>query len=292
MKSTLHILPGLVTFRRRRSAFSLVEIMVTVGLLSLIILGLLATFNQTQRAFRTSMTQTDVLESGRAVTDMMVREIEQMVPSHLPYATNFFAEIPPSFNQPLLQGLPGTTRPGGGQDRRTNVVQRFFLLSRMNTDWTGIGYQVIPDYPNAGIGTLYRYERRTTKDYAWYLADDFRKSTNLNRIADGVVHLRLRAFDRLGRLITPTNEVRYATNWWSGLPMLENEINYFYFASNALPATLELELGIMEGPILQRYRAFAGNPIVQWQYLSNHAANVHLFRQRIPVRNVDLSAYP
>src|SRR5437899_453189 len=33
--------------------FSLIEIMVTVGLLSFIILGLLVMFNQTQRAFRT-----------------------------------------------------------------------------------------------------------------------------------------------------------------------------------------------------------------------------------------------
>jgi hypothetical protein len=43
--------------------FSLIEIMVTVGLLTFIILGLLLMFNQTQRAFRTGMTQTDVLGS-------------------------------------------------------------------------------------------------------------------------------------------------------------------------------------------------------------------------------------
>jgi hypothetical protein len=27
-------------------------------------------------------------------------------------------------------------------------------------------------------------------------------------------------------------------------------------------------------------------------YLSNHVAQVHIFRQRIPVRNVDPSVYP
>ncbi|HPC60329.1 MAG TPA: prepilin-type N-terminal cleavage/methylation domain-containing protein, partial [Verrucomicrobiota bacterium] len=59
--------------RRRRSAFSLVEILVTVALLSFIVLGLLAMFHQTQRAFRSSITQTDVLEAGRALTEIIGR---------------------------------------------------------------------------------------------------------------------------------------------------------------------------------------------------------------------------
>src|SRR4029077_21063962 len=86
-----------------RLAFSLIEIMVTIALLSFIVLGLLAMFNQTQKAFRSSMTQVDVLESGRAVTDMIARDVEQMVPGQLAYftdnnnqpfiSTNFFAEL-------------------------------------------------------------------------------------------------------------------------------------------------------------------------------------------------------
>ena len=40
----------------RCSAFTLIEIMVAVALMSLIVLGLLAMFNQTQRAFRASGT--------------------------------------------------------------------------------------------------------------------------------------------------------------------------------------------------------------------------------------------
>ena len=46
---------------RGERAFSLIEIMVTVGLLSFIILGLLAMFNQTQRAFKSSITQIFIL---------------------------------------------------------------------------------------------------------------------------------------------------------------------------------------------------------------------------------------
>jgi hypothetical protein len=61
--------------------------------------------------------------------------------------------------------------------------------------------------------------------------------------------------------------------------------------SNAVPAYLELELGILEPQVLQKYRSIPLGPPAR-QYLSNHVAQVHIFRQRIPVRNVDLSAYP
>src|SRR5260370_29875183 len=56
-------------------AFSLVEILVTMALLSVIVLGLLAMFHQTQRAFTQSLMQVDVLEAGRAATDVMTREV-------------------------------------------------------------------------------------------------------------------------------------------------------------------------------------------------------------------------
>ena len=40
--------------------------LVTLALLSLIVLALMTVFNSTQTAFRASLTQTDILESGRA----------------------------------------------------------------------------------------------------------------------------------------------------------------------------------------------------------------------------------
>jgi hypothetical protein len=113
----------------------------------------------------------------------------------------------------------------------------------------------------------------------------------MSLIVDGVVHLRLRAFDAQGFLIMPTNQVRQATNYWSGFARLENEVDYAYFVSNAVPASLELEMAILEPQLLQRYRAFIGNANLQRDFLSNNVARTHLFRQRIPIRNVDFSAY-
>jgi len=332
---------------RRFRAFTLVEILVTVGLLSFIILGLLAMFSQTQRAFTASMTQTDVLETGRAATDMLVRDLEQVTPAELPcpqtvtlprpfpgyYAlsTNFFAELSPQFNPPLRQGLPGTTR-GGVQLSRTNFVENFFFLSRQNQDWVGTGYAVIPAYANAGVGTLYRFSATASKlsttnpvclsglfqaalQNAWQNTQQGLSVTNMSRVADGIIHLRLRTFATNGFPIYSDGNIRNAyfragpfgtsfatVQQASTLPNLSYQdfLSGVYFWSNAVPASLELELGVLEPQVFQRYNSIASGLAIppplptqnnQRNYLSNHVAQVHLFRQRIPVRNVDFTAY-
>jgi len=315
----------------RRGAFSLIEIMVTVGLLSFIILGLLLMFNQTQRAFRSGLTQTDVLESGRATMDLLGRELEQMSPSEAPdyidftgvrrRATNFFVEPSTNFfsynsagafswTKPLVQELPGNAQ------SRTNLIQRFFFLSKLNQDWVGTGYEVVPDDANQCVGTLYRYTATNyPRGFLLPLSAQFLQTsvTNRSRIADGIVHLRLRAYAANGNLIT-TNSLR-ATNAsyqvnaggvFTTYTNVSNAVAYnsaaysssvdlrqasCYFMSNAVPAYLELELGLLEPQVLQKYRSI-GLQAPALQYLSNRVAHVHIFRQRIPVRNVDLSAYP
>jgi hypothetical protein len=303
--------------------------MVTIGLLTFIILGLLLMFNQTQRAFRTGMTQTDVLESGRATMDMVARELEQMSPSESPdlvfagvryRATNFFVEpsityyainspAPFSWVNPLVQELPGNNLP------RTNLVQRFFFLSKLNQDWIGTGYEVVPDDANQCVGTLYRYAATNyPRGNVVGLSAQFKPAsvTNRSRIADGIVHLRLRAFANNGRLVTtnfftgtngmyqvrlngPYTNIPNTVVYNSMAPAYNSPVDLnqaaCYFMSNALPAYVELELGILEPQILQKYRSI-GLGTAAVQYLSNHVAQVHLFRQRIPIRNVDLSAYP
>jgi hypothetical protein len=300
--------------------FSLIEIMVTVGLLSFIILGLLVMFNQTQRAFKTGMTQTDVLEAGRSTMDLLARELEQMSASDYPdnviggiryRATNFYVEPSPVFpwKTPLLQDMQGS----GSGPPRTNLVQRFFFLSKLNQDWLGTGYEVVPDDANGCVGTLYRFAGTNyPRGGLITLSAQFGLAplTNLSRVADGVVHLRLRAFAKNGYLITTNfltgTNASFATNTFGRVANIQNALAYgsaaygspadyrqaaCYFMSNALPAYLELEMGILEPQVLQKYRSIPLPPAAR-QYLSNHVAQVHIFRQRIPVRNVDLSAYP
>src|SRR4051812_28901116 len=66
---------------RPSTAFTLVEIMVVVTLLSLIVLALMAVFNSTQQAFRASITQSDVLEGGRSAIDFMATDLRAISPS-------------------------------------------------------------------------------------------------------------------------------------------------------------------------------------------------------------------
>jgi hypothetical protein len=293
-------------------AFSLIEIMVTIALLSIIVLGLLSMFNQTQRAFRSSMTQTDVLESGRIVMEMLGREIEQMTPSHKPFTTNFFAEIQSSFSEPLYLGMPGTTLPSDAtkQDRRTNWVQRVFFLIQTNQDWVGIGYQVIPDYANGGVGTLYRYSATANKYNMQLIGSNFLYALTpaMSRMADGVIHFKVQAYATNGYPITPlgfrltTNpadipaNVRNTARYWDSTN--PDQMN-MYFMSNAVPAYVEVELAVMEPRVYEKYRAIGAGGVppvgaikdAQRNYLSNHIGQVHVFRQRIPVRNVDFAAY-
>ncbi len=70
--------------------------MVVVVLLALIVIALMAVFNTTQNAFRASVTQADVLESGRATMDLMADDLRAMAPSSgqsnsLTGAVNFYA---------------------------------------------------------------------------------------------------------------------------------------------------------------------------------------------------------
>lgn len=282
---------------KARRGFSLVEILVTVGLLSIIVLGLLAMFNQTQRAFRSSMTQTDVLEAGRSFSEMLQREMVQMTPSYASNCPNFLAEIarPSRMDaafQPVvfLQDLPGSAA------KRENVFEHFFFLTRENRDWTGIGYVV--GTPEAGIGTLYRFEASTRYDEG-LLAVQFRDavlrlyrgnvvSSNLTRIADGVAHMRVKPLDRYGYEYGNSGGVVVAFPGAPAVPGLD--MDYFFY-SNAVPAFVEIEVGFLEDRTLARLRSIP-DAVARSNFLRDHAGQVHLFRQAVPIRNVDYSAYP
>jgi hypothetical protein len=60
-------------------------------------------------------------------------------------------------------------------------------------------------------------------------------------------------------------------------------------SSNVVPASVEVELGVLEDAVLQRAEGMSST--AQMNYLSNHVGQVHLFRQRVLVRNVDPSVY-
>jgi len=344
--------------RVRAPGFSLIELLVAMALLSFIVIGLVTMFGQTQRAFMQSLTDVDLLENGRAVMDLLVRDLSEAGPADVSGTANFHVEIPqpgePIYTPPLLQGLPPFLQ-GQPSQLRTNYLQPFFFLSHPNQAWpdkawVGTGYYVVPDVPSVGVGTLYRYTATNVVPalpppsllnilspscfLTTYYPGSFvnaliglRIDTSpvlgaapapvsmVTRIAQGVVHLSARPFATNGFPIgSSLNPLTYGyTAFWAssnynGLPVTyaqpiieaSNHLNRAcpdrydscWFLSNAMPAYVELELGILESQTYQRYQGIvSANPQAGALFLSNHAAQVHLFRQRVPIHNVDPSAY-
>ncbi len=274
--------------------------MIVVTLLAVIVLGLMAMFNQTQRAFRLGMAQTDVLAGGRLATDMISRELQEITPSQLnpanPNTWNFYSEVPsgPTY-RPLEQVLLGSGL------ERTNVTEDLFFITRRNQTWTGIGYYVRTNSAYSGprvmIGTLYRFETNNTarqfqnpppgRDFRNALLGTTTNST-VSRILDGVVHFRVRVYDGNGMLITNSfARTNVIVNWSTKVP---GEASYA-FSGDAVPAFVEVELGILEPQAFERFLSIPNVGNAPERFLESQAGRVHLFRQRIPVRNVDPAAY-
>lgn len=284
--------------RHPYQAFSLIELLVTVALLSVIILGLVAMFNQTRRAFTSSMTQVDVLSAGRSAADLLARELEQMAPTYYQNVDNLYI-VTPNNNVTLAQTLTDTNDP---KDLKINILQAVYFVTRSNQTWNCIGYRLATsDYANS-IGTLYRFSSNnipyTSSGVLINNQNSFLNTTPptnfYNRIIDGVVDFRVRVYDGYGNFMSFTNNsvtvIIPVTNTVSHEIVLDNA--QAQFTSNTLPAYVELELGILEDRALARYQALSLNSAAAQSYLKSHAAQVHIFRRRIPIRNVNSSVYP
>lgn len=298
--------------RAARSAFSLIELMVAVALMSVIILGLMAMFNQTQRAFRTGMTQTDILESGRFASDMLAGELEQITPAGAPqihtlHINQFGINFQSQRVNYSYMALPG------GDQRRTNVMDDVFFLVHQNQTWTGIGYfvrtnsAVINSFGTVGI--LYRYETNAPDNrfesnpdglyHGFLQALGGQNQGSVRRILDGVVDFQVQSVDTAGWAVPynpawHTNRMQNDLNGYYGngdVIYYQQNIHQLSFMSNAVPAYVDLELGILEQQALRHLLAL---PVAaaQQKYLFQQAGSVHLFRQRVAVRKVDPSAYP
>jgi prepilin-type N-terminal cleavage/methylation domain-containing protein len=158
---------------RASRAFSLVEMMVVMSLLSMIVLGLYSIFSRTQRALLSNNAQVDVLENGRTTLDFLGREIEQAmawghgdVYTKTPHLWIQLAYVNPSTHQPYVTPLTD------GKTYFTNLIDECFFLSRSNGFWTGNGYFLaVPTNGTrldtnavalSGIGTLYRFSAHTS----------------------------------------------------------------------------------------------------------------------------------
>jgi prepilin-type N-terminal cleavage/methylation domain-containing protein len=300
-------------------AFSLIELLVVMAILSLIVLALMAVFSSTQRAFRAGVTQSDVLEGGRATMDLITTDLRGLTPSGrstnntVSLPVNFFAMdndyypayYPALSYTPLTQSLPGSSIP------RTNLLNYFFVLGRENTKWIGIGYAVNPTNTST-LYPLYRYYTNGLSvnsnpgllfsNFTYFISNG--QWTNLSHVMDGVVHLAVRPYDPRGYQMTntwqydgPQAVANWVTNYNTLFFVSSGRETGFYFYSNTVPAAVEIQLGVLEDRAVARaeslpYDLPAASPNDRRTiYLQKQSGAVHLFRQRVTVPNVDPSAY-
>ena len=303
-------------------AFTLVEVMVVMGILGLILLALMTVFSNTETAFRSSVTSSDILENGRATMELMTADLRGMAPSggfsqgtnnalgangmaNLNEPVNFFVTNNEAFYQPLVQPLIGSANGA----MRTNQLEYFFMLGRQNTSWTGVGYIVNTKTASSlSLYPLYRFSAQTNiQNSPSTLFNLFQNEiisdqwTNMSHLMDGVVGLTVRTYDTNGVWLTNgyfslTNLTLKNTWFEPPCPGPGGEVGCAFF-SNALPASVEIEMATLEDRAMQRAESLGQpgqtpmNVLAESNYLSGRAGAVHIFRQRITIPQVDPSAY-
>ena len=309
-------------FGRRAAGFSLIEVLVVITLLAIIVLSLMEVFNSTQRAFRAGVTQTDVLESSRAAVDLISSDLRGMAPAAgvsnsitlglntVVYGGINFAAFDNNYYPatyaacgywPLVQSLP----PGSGA-QRTNVLNYFFVLGRQNTKWTGAGY-VVGATNTTSLYPLYRFYAETNINanpiglyWNFLNAVNFGQWTNMSHLLDGVLHLSVRGYNPNGYYLTNSSQYaggRWVTNKNVAFTLPQYGEVGFTFYSNTLPAAVEFELGVIEDRALQRAESLPNTLPApppndrRTLYLQGLSGDVHLFRQRVTIPNVDASVY-
>jgi hypothetical protein len=268
--------------RPSRAAITLLEMLVSVSLLLLIILGLYGMFEQVQKAFRQGTTQVDVLEGVRSTLNLIKSDFDQVTISPNPYGTNLYLN---DLAQPaglVMGNLDGRTQ--------TNYFDSFYLLT-YNSGWYGVGYRIgdatnPTNPPVGGIGTLYRYQTannpRFTVDNNNFVSNPSGPFvipifTNLfQRVLDGVVHLRIRAAWQTNQFVNGV-----ATNFPIIVPFLGSQ---YTFTGPNLPRNATLELGIVEAPLAAQAQALPAASSLKFLTSSNNAERVHFFQIPLTLR--------
>ena len=250
---------------RRPSAFTVLEMLVSVAILVVIIFSLYQMFNQTQRAFRGGVTQVDVMEAGRAAVDLIANEVQQMAAAHQPDSENFLQFINGVIATPIRQVLPDGTV-------MVNELQEFYFLSRPNQRiWQAQGFFIQSNTPPTppcgfGYGTLYRIRSNDIAITPFAITNfvNAASPTNTNavfRICDGVIHFKLHPLRADGTEIPPAN-----------LPLRGDDI----------PSYLRIELGILDPPV-QEYARTIPSLTAFTNFLFRRAGNVHVFHKTIHI---------
>jgi prepilin-type N-terminal cleavage/methylation domain-containing protein len=266
--------------RLDQRGMTLIEILVSSALLLVITIGLTTMFNETQRAFRTSLKNADVYQGARATMDLVSRDLEQLSrgPSTNLHVVDTF--IPPNIVVPPISAV---------MPDNSARLHDFCFLIQINNHWTGIGYKLKSPFLDnqVGVGELFRF----TTNYpsiaeAGNLIRDFEQARpdQLSAVCNGVVHMRLLPFSVNGYTPYDPNGFTNIDSFPKPGTFVGANTNFFDFA-NCVPGYVELEMGLIEPQNFEQLKGLSVSPpATQIQYVIDHAHRVHVFRQQIPIR--------
>jgi hypothetical protein len=217
---------------------------------------------------------------------MVALDLQEMYPSRMDRVVNFRA---------VTNSTVRIDMPLPGNAVMENLLQDVAFLTRRGNEWSVILYRV---HHANGAGALYRAVVSTniagfvtnataTPATQWVAISNLlsiaAQSANptitnavnipFDRIADGVVHFRVHAYDKKGIRLVETNSV-YARQW--------NEI---YTFTNWVPEYVELELGMLDPKALKQFRAREDNSARAQEYLAKQGYRTHLFHERVEIRS-------
>lgn len=292
------------------SGFSLLEMLMAVTITTFITISLYAIFDQTQKAFRSGLAQVDVLEAGRAASEILDADIRQIVPNPLEFRSGrvsidnneSFRAYPFNFwvdNRSTFGALGGSVLSGNSI---TTAHQNVLFFHRKNDELTAVGYFNVPIALNWGgrrpprapvISTLYRFsatrklsalnEQVFQNILQAFLAGPIAWQQNPTRdyqyqeILSGVVQMRWSPF-------APNGE------WWQFVedPLVRRAGGSSFLSGltaggNVVPAQVEYELMVLEEETLKQYIILGeANAIQARDFLGEHVQHIHYFRKRIP----------
>ncbi len=271
----------------REQGYSLIEIMVAMSLLTVIVVLLLGSLNQTQKGLKASGAQTDTLESGRAFLNLLSREMQETVNFQSGVNNAFRFACTYRTSDPLLQTIPGL--PGV---QRTNELMSFSFVvrSKETTDWKAIFYDFDKnDLNTLKLGSLFRAEQdflyRESSNNLAKLQNNFiswsysaANSTNFFKMLERVVHLKFFAYDQNGFLI-PTWTV---PGGYRGYFFTNQVVNPTAPSITPIPSSIEIELGILDPDVYKKVKSMGSTTAIQ-NFLSDRSGNVQVFRQRITI---------
>jgi hypothetical protein len=189
------------TIRRRHAAYTMVELMAAVLISVVLVVAMYQIFARVQSVFTTGHSRTKLLEEGRAVMDLIVRDLGRMAPAGMlepnfiavPYRTNRLETLAYPTNWATLRA---------DQQNTWLTTTEPFVSSRVSflghdDQWQQMAYRLEsrgqPGNANDVIGALWRYESGPVPKRHIIRLVSSNKSGQYQKLSDNVVHFRMRA---------------------------------------------------------------------------------------------------